>query len=356
VDAAIIRQSELVGRAIMAYETAEDVGIVEYLLVDVKRAQVVGLGCKTSGLMGRRQSLSWSQLVKIGRDSLVVHTEAAPVLVAASESQLAAAQNMTGLEVWTDGGDHIGRVVDLRLDRATGEVQQYLFALNQVVQHPVIQPNAALVTLPEANASASNPSDADGSVSSSAEVAVSVYAIAPQSIISAGRKRLMIAEEDAQRSHPYGPPLILKTAASNTPSWRPEQLPEIPTDFGELIQKGQSFAGKVSEQVRQRAKQFTDEKLANQDFVEADSLPDITEQLQAKTAHVKQQMQAQFNRAKEKARETAQDQMDGGLADRLSSTPLGRSLGKRLDKFKRPPAEPQSDPIDVASFEVWEDD
>lgn len=344
VDAAIIRQSELVGRAIMAYETAEDVGTVEHFLVDVKRAQVVGLGCKTLGLVGRRQSLSWSQLVKIGRDSLIVHTKAAPELVATSESQLAAAQNMTGLEVWTDGGDHIGRVVDLCVDRATGDVQQYLFAL--------AQPGAAAIILTEAE---SDTSDVGGS-ELVAEAGVNVYAIAPQSIISAGRKRLMIAEEDAQRSHPYGPPLILKTAASNTPSWRPEQLPEIPTDFGELIQKGQSFAGKVSEQVRQRAKQFTDEKLANQDFVEADSLPDITEQLQAKTAHVKQQMQAQFKKAKEKARETAQDQMDGGLADRLSSTPLGRSLGKRLDKFKRPPAEPQSDPIDVASFEVWEDD
>jgi uncharacterized protein YrrD len=349
VDAAIIRQSELVGRAIMAYETAEDVGIVEYLLVDVKSAQVIGLMCKGLGLMGRKQPLSWSQLVKIGRDSLVVHTEAA--LAATHESQLAAAQNMTGLEVWTDGGDHIGRVVDLCVDRATGDVQQYLFALNHIAQ-----PSAAAIILTEAD----DISDVGGS-ELAAEEAVSVYAIAPQSIISAGRKRLMIAEEDAQRfpwkalpSHPYGPPLILKPAAST--ARRPEQMPEIPTDFGELLQKGQSFAGKVSEQVRQRAKQFTDEKLANQDFVDADSLPDITEQLHAKTAHVKQQMQAQFNRAKEKARETAQDQMDGGLADRLSSTPLGRSLGKRLDKFKRPPAEPQSDPIDVASFEVWEDD
>jgi uncharacterized protein YrrD len=363
VDAAIIRQSELVGRAMMAYETAEDVGMVEYLLVDVKSAQVMGLMCKGLGLMGRKQPLSWSRLVKIGRDSLVVHTEAAPV--ATHESQLAAAQNMTGLEVWTDGGDHIGRVVDLCVDRATGEVQQYLFALNQVIQHQVIQPNAALVTLPEANASVSKPSGADGSVSgasvsgasvSGAEEAVIVYAIAPQSIISAGRKRLMIAEEDAQPSRPYGPPLMLKPTASSTPSWRPEQMPEMPTDFGELLQKGQSFAGKVSEQVRQRAKQFTDEKLARPEFVEADSLPDITEQLQAKTAQVKQQMQAQFKKASKKARETAQDQMDGGLADRLSSTPLGRSLGKRLDKFKRPAAEPQSEPIDVASFEVWEDD
>ncbi len=346
MDAAIIRQSELVGRAMMAYETAEDIGMVEHLLVDSKRGRVIGLMFKASGLMGRRQALSWSQLVKIGRDSLVVHTEPSPSLVVANESQLAAAQNMTGLEVWTDGGDHIGRVVDLCLDRATGEVQQYLFVLNSV---------APVSPAPLALSDAESVSEA-GSSGQADQAAVSVYAIAPQTIISAGRKRLMIAEEDAQRSQPYGPPLVLKTPTSSAPAWRSEQMPEIPTDFGELLHKGQSFAGKVTEQVRQRAKQFTDEQLANQDFVEADSLPDITEQLQAKTAHVKEQMQAQFKKASRKAREKAQDQMDGGLADRLGSTPIGRSLGETLNKFRRSPADEPSEPIDVASFEVWEDD
>ena len=37
VDTAIIRQGELIGRELMAYETAEAVGSVEHLLVDIKR-------------------------------------------------------------------------------------------------------------------------------------------------------------------------------------------------------------------------------------------------------------------------------------------------------------------------------
>ena len=368
MDTAVIRQSEilqseLVGRAVMAYETAEDIGAVEHLLVDVKRARVIGLVCKGLGLMGRKQVLSWSYLANIGRDSLVMHTEPSPSRMVASEPELAAAQNMTGLEVWTDEGNHLGRVVDLCLDRATGEVHQYLFALNQVAPHRAAP--LALSDLKVDDIASSEPNSIDVDSSASEEgVAVTVYAIAPQSIISAGRKRMMIAEEDAQRSQPYGPPMILKTPTGNTPSWKPEQLPEMPTDFGELLHKGQSFAGKVSEQVRQRARQFTDEQLAHQDFVEADSLPDITEQLQAKTAHVKEQMQAQFRKASQKAREKAQDQMDGGLVDRLGSTSLGRSLGQTLNKFKRSPLAPPSHPsadtpsdsIDVASFEVWEDD
>ena len=355
MDAAIIRQGELVGRGVMAYETAEAAGTVEHLLVDVKLAQVVGLVCKAAGLMGRKQSLSWSQLVNVGRDSIVVHTNV-PSIGAASELSLAAAQDMTGLEVWTDGGDHIGRVVDICLDQATGKVQQYLFALSQPAEQvaelaaePVTEDSAAIA-------------ESGGALAE--EETLTVYAVEPGAIISAGRKRMMIAEEDARRSfaagalpsQPYTHPLTVPTASSRPASWRPEQLPEMPTDFNELLQKGQSFAGKVTNQIRQRARQFTDEQLANQDVVEGNSLPDITEQLQSKTEQVKQQMQAQLKKAKEKA----QDQIDNSrLEDRLGNTSLGRSLGQTLDRFKRPKKSDQAEPIepiDVDAFEVWEDD
>ncbi len=326
MESAIIRQGELVGRQIMAYETTEEVGTVEHLLVDVKLARVIGLVCKTMGLLPRRQPVSWSQLVKIGRDRIVIHTEAAPASVSANEAKLAAAQDMSGLEVWTDGGDRIGQVVDFCLDQATGEVQQYLFALTD--------------------------SAAEAGEEASVEP-IQVYAIAPNAIISAGRKRLMIAEEDAQRAQPYGQslPLSAVKASGKGMDWRPEQLPEIPTDLSDLARKGQSFAGKVTERVRRRAQQFADEQLANQDYVDADSFPDITEQLQAKTEQVKQQMQTQFEKAKAKA----QDQLDHGpLENRLGKTPLGRSLNETLNRFRRP--QPPAESIDVEAFEVWEDD
>lgn len=298
MDAAIIRQGELVGRGIMAYETTEEVGAVEHLLVDVKQAKVIGLLCKTAGLIGRKQSLSWSQVMKIGKDRLVVQMESAPNLVAASEAQLAAAQNMTGLEVWTDGGDHIGQVVDLCIEQSTGEVQQYLFILN----HPRL-------------------AEADGD--QPLIETPPVYTIEPQMIISAGRKRMMIAEEDAQRSRLYGQPITI----IRTPAATPRQRPEIPTELGELVQGAQSLAGNVTK----RVKQFTNEQIAHQDFVEADSLPDITEQLKAKTEQVKQQFgKTSFGRS------------------------IGQSLGHTLDRFKRPQVTEES--IDVEAFEVWEED
>lgn len=327
MEAIVIRQGELVGRQLMAYETTEEVGTIEHLLVDVKQSRVIGLVCKTMGLLPRKQSISWSQLVKVGRDRIVIHTEASPALVSANEAQLAAAQDMSGLEVWTDGGDRIGQIIDFCLDQATGDVQQYLFALNDSVTEAAAAPE-------------------DGEATGKP---IKVYAIPPKAIISAGRKRMMIAEEDAQRTQPYGQPLPLNPVKTpnRVPDWRSEPLPEIPTDLGELVHKGQSLIGKVAD----RAKQFTNEQLAHQDFVDADSLPDITDQLQAKTDQVKHQMQEQFERARAKA----QDQLDNSrLEDRLGRTPLGRSLGKTLGRFKRPQA--PEEPIDIEAFEVWEDD
>ena len=318
----MIRQGELVGKGLMAYETTEEVGAVGHLLVDMTQAEVVGFACKTGGLLGRKQAVSWSRLVKIGRDRIIIHT--AVPSSETIENQLAAAQNVTGLEVWTDGGDLIGQVVDFCFEMGTGKVQQYLFALNHRNEEPVEESGDELET-------------------------VEVFAIAPSTIISAGRKRMMIAEEDARQAQPYGTPIKVNAYRSE---WQSEQRP-IPTDFNEVLQGAQSFAGKVSDRVKQQAKKFTDERFPDRGTgSEPGSLPEITEQLQAKTEEVKQQMQRRFEQAK--------DQLEHRLEDGLGDTQIGRSLserlGDRLGKFARPQASKPEEPIDVEAFEVWEDD
>lgn len=366
MDVAVIRQGELVGRGVMAYETTEEVGAIAHLLVDVKRSTVIGLVCKTGGLMGRKQTFGWAQLMKIGRDRLIVRTEATPELAHPSDAELAAAQDMTNLEVWTDGGDHIGRIVDVCLERQTGEVQQYLFALN--ADPNVLVPDELPDELPDdlpnerpdrGDRQMDEPLGMEPVADDEKTVAesVTVYGLDPQAVISAGRKRMMISEAAAQQSQPYSQLLNVATpAVENNPiNWRPDQLPTaIPTDFGDLLQKGKTFASRATE----RVKQFTDEQLANQKVVEADSLPDITEQLQEKAEQAKQQMQRQLNKARDKAKDQLDDRLgdrwNERIEDRLGKTPFGRSLGKKLDQFKRPQS--TEEPIDVDAFEVWEDD
>ena len=325
----IIRQGELVGMGLMAYETTEEVGTVDYLLVNVAEAEVVGFACRAgalSGVLGRRQAVSWSQLVKIGRDRIVIHTAVPPS--ERTENQLAAAQTATGLEVWTDGGDLIGQVVDFCLDVETGKVQQYLFALAAVEQ------SAALET--------------------EVEETVEVFAIAPSTIVSAGRKRMMIAEEDAKRAQPYGQRIEI-ARADNPLEWRAEGLP---ADFGEALKGAQSFAGRVTERVRERAKKFSDEQLGQgrEGDGQPSTLPEITEQLQAKSEQVRRQMRQRFEQAKDRVEGTLNDSSVGhSIGERLSDFPKDK-LRQRFDRFVRPQSSESKDPIDVEAFEVWEDD
>ncbi|MEL6350220.1 MAG: hypothetical protein AAFR58_00490 [Cyanobacteria bacterium J06627_28] len=356
MESAIIRQGELVGQGLMAYETTEEMGSVAHLLVDVKQAQVTGLAYKTTGLVGRKQDLGWAQVVKIGGDRIIIQSEAPDAV----ESQLAAAQDITNLEIWTDGGDHIGRVVDVCFDQRSGAIAHYLFILK--VQEAITEnePTAALFGEEPAEDSAADESETE------APQTLTGYMIAPSAIISAGRKRMMIAEEDAKRAQPYGKPLTIakdKSARLPVANWRPEQLPEMPAELGGLLEKGQALAGQVSDRVRQQAKRFTDEQFVDRD-VDAEGQPDISEQLQEKTAQVKDQMQQQLQRARERAQEQlerAQEQIDkSGLEERLEETlekmPFGKSLGKRFNKLTRGQSDRDVDPIDVASFEVWEED
>ncbi len=341
METSVIRQGELVGMGLMAYETTEEVGTVDHLLVNVAEAVVVGFACKASGplggVLGRKQSVSWAQLVKIGRDRIIIHTAVPPSEMV--ENQLAAAQNVTGLEIWTDGGDCIGQVVDFCLEVETGKVQQYLFALNLRADTPP-QENLEEPAVLEPET-------------------VEVLAIAPATIISAGRKRMMIAEEDARRAQPYEQRLAIggsskpERASDRRADWRSEQLP-IPSDFNDVLQGAQSFAGKVTERVKQQAKKFSDEQFSPRrrpGQAQSNALPEITEQLQAKTEQVKQQMQQRFEQAK------------GQVEDKLNDSAVGRSmsekLGERLDQFVRPQSkasEVPEAPIDVEAFEVWEDD
>jgi len=357
MNSVIIRQGELLGRGIMAYETTEEVGSVAHLLVDVSQARVAGLSYKTLGLVSRKQALAWEQLVKIGGDRIVIQSEI-PEAVAA---QLSAAQDITDLEVWTDGGDHVGHVVDVCFDQATGEVQQYLYVLK--AREAVVdgEPTMELFGEEAAGEEEEIESLIDAAVNYSAEDTaekVKAYKILPAAIISAGRKRLMIAEEDAEKLKPYEQLLELSSKASESGSmsdWRPENLPEIPTDFNELLQKGQSLAGQVTERVKAQAKRLTDEPLRDREFGEAGTLPEITGQLQERTEQVKEQMQQRLEKARRVAQEKAKEQIEKrGLEEKLGGTALGRSLGKQLGRFAKK-NEPE-ETIDVESFEVWEDD
>ena len=145
-DESVLRRGALFGRLVLDYNTTNELGLVGDLLVDLAQGRVVGLLCQGALWQRQRPIYSWEHVTNIGKDSVVIHDPGA-------EMPNAAAQPMVGLEVWTDAGNCVGQIVDYRFERQ-GFVIQYLFAQ----------------------------SDQPG-----------LYGLAPDAIISAGRKRIMVS-------------------------------------------------------------------------------------------------------------------------------------------------------------------
>lgn len=155
-----LRHSEVLHRLVLDRDTMEEVGRVDQVLVDVQNHQVEGIVCKTGWLGRDQQTFSWIQIQAMGKDSVLVN----PVADHAPH-RLDHTRSMIGLEVWSEGGERVGRVVDYRFNPRTGMIVAYGFS----------------------------PEGVKG-------LTENIYALLPRHIISMGRKRMMIQE--AAIAHP----------------------------------------------------------------------------------------------------------------------------------------------------------
>lgn len=264
-DEVVLRQSDLHGRLILDYETTNELGWVDDLLVDVNQAQVVGILVKES--MWQRQTYSWSHIANIGADSIVLHRHG-------RELPTTAAQPMIGLEVWTDTGNCVGHIIDYRFERP-GTLVQYLFTQT----------------------------DQAG-----------LYGLAPDAIISAGRKRLMVSDQAIEQAEYFANEVM-------------------PIDQPDWQVTAQTKAQTLANQVQQRAQDWSDyaqERWLNED---------LNEQLQEQAQGLRSRLNQQVSKAQKRLRP-----LNKALENTLENT---------LDRFGD---QKEAPPIDLDSFEVWEDD
>ena len=273
-DESVLRQGWLLGRLLLDYETTDELGLVGELLVDITQGQVVGLVCKGPLWQRQRPVYSWNQIANIGADSIVLHGQSA-------EIPNAAAQPMVGLEVWTDTGNYVGQIVDYRFERQ-GPVTQYLFAQPE-------QPG--------------------------------LYGLAPNAIISAGRKRMMVSAQAVEQAEYFA-----DEAA--------------PLDGQDWQTTAQTTAQSLADQVQQRAQglsSYAQERWLTEDLNQ--QVQSTTRQLQDKTQGLRSQLNQQVSKAKKRLRP-----LNKAFSDTVENT---------LDKLSEQPEAPA---IDLDSFEVWEDD
>jgi uncharacterized protein YrrD len=120
----VLKQTELLNRLVLDRHTAEEVGRVRELLLDPPAHRVVGLICKSGFLGSKKRSFTWAQIETIGIDSILI--DVSPEETPREKQEYWDA--LIGHEIWTDGGNKVGRLADYLLNPKTGDVINYLFS------------------------------------------------------------------------------------------------------------------------------------------------------------------------------------------------------------------------------------
>lgn len=232
-----LKQSELIHRLVIDRHTAEEVGRVAKLLLDPQAHHLAGIVCQ-SGLLGReKQTLSWAQVEAIGTDSILIKSNPEEGAIANTEPL----ESPIGHEVWTDGGNKVGRLVDYLLNPQTGAVLNYLYTS-----------------------------------SGWRGVMEGTYLLPPAAISSVGRKRIIVLETVVENSQQYGEGLhqrfgqateFLKQDFEKTKQdW--EEVRDGVQNFGEQLQDKTQAA---AEQVREKTSDVTTQFQQNSESTDTDT-------------------------------------------------------------------------------------
>lgn len=214
-----IKSGNLLNRLVLDYKTTEKVGRVKQLWLDVKTHQVTGLTC-ASGLLGReRHSFSWDKIETIGKDSILVNLEEQEEV-----EQPELIDRVIGLEVWTDGGDKAGKLIEYCIDAQTGAVVDYVFVSNgwRGVTH-------------------------------------GTYRLPPSAVISVGSKRIIFAEAMVENAVQYEEGLGEKIRHAK--EFIKEDYVHSKEDFAVAVKNTQEVASQLQEKAQQ-ATEKAKEKLS----------------------------------------------------------------------------------------------
>jgi uncharacterized protein YrrD len=110
------------GRTVVSRTTAEDLGKLAHIVVDVKRGSVASLVVKN----GRKSLLApWEQVTGFGPDAVLIADEAA-LEEPRDKGEQAAADGkleLVGKNALSDAGNNLGAVTDVAFDADTGAIQ-----------------------------------------------------------------------------------------------------------------------------------------------------------------------------------------------------------------------------------------
>jgi uncharacterized protein YrrD len=120
---ALIQHNDLLNQVVLDRITMQEVGQVEVVWVYPKVHRVLGFICKSGWLGSKRKAFNLDQVDSIGSNGIL--TNSPPVETEAEKARQI--PSLIGSEVWTDGGDRAGKIIDYIFDLRTGEIEHYLY-------------------------------------------------------------------------------------------------------------------------------------------------------------------------------------------------------------------------------------
>jgi len=113
------RLSEVAGTKVMSKASAQKMGKVERILLDVPPRRIVALQ------VGRDELVTWADVSGVGNDAVVVESEdrVRTATDAREERAMAGDFDWKHKLVLSDRGNELGKVVELEFDEVTGDLE-----------------------------------------------------------------------------------------------------------------------------------------------------------------------------------------------------------------------------------------
>ncbi|MBF2089595.1 MAG: PRC-barrel domain-containing protein [Synechococcales cyanobacterium K44_A2020_017] len=156
----LIHQSIVLHRPILHRDTTEELGRVEVVWMYPDAHRVLGFVSKQGLVSSKRLAFTLNQIHTLGPESIVV--TASPTETEAQKVRQL--ETLLGLEVWSESGSKLGKIVDYAFDIKTGAIAYYLFT-------------------------------SDGWLG----FAQGLYRLPPRYLLSSGRQRVLVAEAASRK-------------------------------------------------------------------------------------------------------------------------------------------------------------
>lgn len=263
----IVQQSELLNQLVIDRDTLEELGRVEVLWMYPPSHQVLGFICRSGWLGSKKFAFKLDQIQALGANGILTNSPPEPT----DTKRVSQLESLLQHEVWSDGGNRLGKITDLLFHYRTGEITHYLFVSN-------------------------------GWTGITGEL----YQLPAQQILSAGERRVLVSEVAASQFEVYREGLRQKIVEVSeflkdeaTQEWRSltkraEGLTgETKERLTELTEQAKERAQKLSEVAKAKAETLNEKLEPPQSWVEQlkDKGQTVAQQFRRKTHRLSRQVE-----------------------------------------------------------------